>query len=382
MRIGIDARWIFREMSGIGVYTLELIRHLSRLDRQNQYILFFNDPAPMEKIRAEIEASGAGNFIPHLLNFGLFSIKNQLRMPAVIKAQKLDVFHSPNYMIPLYAFPRRRRGGPACVANLHDLIPLIYPKATPRALKTRFFPLYRWLMKEVTARSDLIITASKSSQNDIINLLRGRPERILVIPDGVAERFRPAGTDRGARFSRQKKIILWVGRQDPYKNLVGLVEAFAMLRRGYPGELELRLAGPQDERYPEAFQRIKDLDLADAVTRVGYVSDENLVREYQNADLFVLPSTYEGFGLTVLEACACGTPVVCSNRSSLPEICGTAALQVDPLDTLGLCEAMRKVLADPALAADLAERGLKQAAKFSWAETARLTIKAYEQTMR
>jgi len=273
MKIGIDTRWIFREMSGIGVYTTELIRHLAQIDRQNRYILFFNDQEPLKKIQAEIASAGADNFRTVLLNFGLFSIKNQFAMPGVIKALELDVFHSPNYMIPLYAFPRARRGKTACVINLHDLIPLIFPKATPRALKTRFFPLYCRLMKEVTARSDLIITASNSAQNDIINLLHGRPERIAVIPDGVSERFRPAETgslpDRDQRFARRKKIVLWVGRQDPYKNLVGLMEAFAMLRGRYRGELELRLAGPRDDRYPEAFRRISDLGINDAVTWSG-----------------------------------------------------------------------------------------------------------------
>jgi len=450
MRIGIDARWIFKETSGIGVYTRELLRHLAEIDRQNHYVLFFQDAELMETIKNEIasesadnftrlrqnalclgtrmngeptaatrlggalrrslesceagrsRASGsaavpfgfttdaprqtAGNFTFLLLNFGLFSIKNQLVMPAIIKELNLDVFHSTNYMIPLPAFPSNHSGRTACVINIHDLIPLIFPKATPRALKTRFSPLYRWLMKEVTARSGLIITGSKSSLNDIVNFLHCRPERIVTIPDGVSARFHPAKADilpsRDPRLLRRNKIILWVGRQDPYKNLPGLIEAFSMLRKNYRGSLELRLVGPADSRYPEASRRIIDLGLADAVSWVGHISESELVGEYQNANVFVMPSYYEGFGLPILEAFACGTPVICSNKSSLPEICGTAAVMVDPKDISGICGAMHRVLTDSRLAGDLAERGLKQAAMFNWQETAKKTISAYEKVSK
>jgi len=306
-------------------------------------------------------------------------------MPAIIKELNLDIFHSTNYMIPLRAFPRNHQGRTACVINIHDLIPLIFPKATPRALKTKFSPLYRWLMKEVTARSNLIITGSKSSLNDIINLLHCRPERIVTIPDGVSVRFHPAKADilpsQDPRHLRRKKIILWVGRQDPYKNLTGLIEAFSMLRKNYRGPLELRLVGPADSRYPEASRRVVVLGLADAVSWVGHISASELVGEYQNANVFVMPSYYEGFGLPVLEAFACGTPVICSNKSSLPEICGSAAVQVDPKDITGICDAMHRVLTDSRLAGDLAERGLQQAARFNWQETAKKTILAYEKAL-
>lgn len=386
MKIGIDARWIFRATSGIGVYTRELIRHLAEIDRQNQYVLFFSDEDLMKTIRGETESFKADNFSTFLLNFGLFSIKNQLAMPAIIQELDLDVFHSTNYMIPLPAFPRNQPGRTACVINIHDLIPLIFPKATPRALKTRFLPLYRRLMKEVTARSNLIITGSKSSLNDIINFLHCRPERIVTIPDGVSPRFHPAKADilpaQDPRLLRRNKIVLWVGRQDPYKNLTGLIEAFSMLRKNYRGPLELRLVGPADSRYPEASRRVVALGLADAVKWMGHVSESELVGEYQNANLFVLPSYYEGFGLPILEAFACGTPVVCSNKSSLPEICGPAALQVDPKDISGICDAMHRVLTDSQLAGDLAERGLQQAARFNWRETAKKTILAYEQVFK
>lgn len=383
MRIGIDARWIFREMSGIGVYTKELIRHLARIDRQNRYVLFFCDGERLKSAQKEL-AGLADNFTACLLNFGLFSISNQLAMPGVISRWKLDVFHSTNYMIPLLAFPRRR-GKTACVTTIHDLIPLVLPGAAPRSRKTRFFPVYRRLMKEVVARSNLILTISSHSRSDLISHLNCSPERVLAVALGVSEMFQPAAAAAGstvdARILRRNKIILWVGRQDPYKNLTGLIEAFAMLRGRYRGQLELRLVGAGDSRYPEPLKRIAGLNIADAVSWVGHVSDEQLVCEYQNANLLVMPSFYEGFGLPILEAMACGTPVVCGNSGALPETCGAAALQVDPKNTAGICEAMQRVLTDSRLAKDLTARGIKHAASYTWQATAQQTISAYEKAV-
>ena len=382
MKIGIDARWIFREMSGIGVYTRELIRNLARIDRQNDYVIFFCDRDLMATVADELCLPRAANFKTMLVNFGIFSLKNQLIMPRIIKEQDLDIFHSANYMIPLLAFPRDLSGKTACVTTIHDLIPLMFPEAAPRSRKKRLFPIYRRLMNETARRSRLIITVSNASRDDIIKHLPCPAERVLVVPEGVRPHFKPAGTDITAimktRTGKNTKKILCVGRQDPYKNLLILIEAFALLLKKYGGEVELRLAGPSDPRYPEPSLRARTLGVEDRVKWLGHLADGELVSEYQNASLFVMPSLYEGFGLPALEAFACGTPVICSNRASLPEICGDAAVQINPEDTLGLCDAMFRVLNDGRLAADLAGRGLKQAAKYTWTETARLTINAYE----
>jgi len=169
-----------------------------------------------------------------------------------------------------------------------------------------------------------------------------------------------------------------VGRADPYKNLVGLIEAFAALRKQYQLPVELRIVGPKDRRYPEASQRAASLGVADMVKWLGYLPDDSLVSEYQNADVFVQPSWYEGFGLPVLEAFACGTPVICSNKGSLPEVAGGAALIVQPQDMIGLTEALRRVLTNSRLAQDMSARGLRRAQKFTWEATAQMTLEAYQ----
>lgn len=379
MKIGIDARWIFPHISGIGTYTQELIRGLAQIDRENDYILFFDDKARMEKIVEYVQLDLAPNFKRHLLSFGVFSPMSQFRFPKIIRALDLDIFHSPNYMIPFLLFPRQRFGRTRCVVTIHDLIPLLFPQFTPKALKTRLYPIYKRLMVEVGARADAILTVSESSRRDVIDHLGIPAERrgnVIVVPNGVASEYTPAEKRHTA-----EKVILYVGRFDPYKNVPGLIEAFAKVRERIKTPVRLRIVGPADSRYPEAPARARALGLDPFIVWDGYVSDEGLVAAYQRADVFVLLSLYEGFGLTVLEAMACGTPVVCSICSSLPEVAGTAALLVDPGDSTQAADAIVRVLENPKLAVDLREKGVRQAARFTWTQTATLTLKAYEHTM-
>jgi alpha-1,3-rhamnosyl/mannosyltransferase len=231
-------------------------------------------------------------------------------------------------------------------------------------------------MFEVGRRADLIITVSESTRNDVLRELRIAPEwqgRVVSIPEAADAAFRPADTPR----KNGRLRILFVGRRDPYKNLTGLVEAFAQVRaRGI--DAVLRVIGPEDARYPEAPRRALELGVNDHIEWAGYVADRKLAEQYQQSDVFVLASKYEGFGLTVLEAMACGTPVVCSNISSLPEVAGDAALLVDPQNPGDIAGAIARMLTEPQLAASLREKGLARAAQFSWKRTAELTLKAYE----
>jgi glycosyltransferase involved in cell wall biosynthesis len=379
MKIGIDARWIFPQISGIGMYTQELIRGLIQIDRYNEYFLFFDDLVRKRKIAEHVRLDEAPNFKTYLLPFGVFSPFGQIRFPQIIRKLGLDIFHSPNYMMPLLAFPRHCPGPTRCVVTIHDLIPLLFPQFTPKAIKTRWYPLYKRLMVEVGARADVILTVSKSSRYDVINHLgipASRHDEVIVVPNGVASEYRPAERKRGA-----EKLMLYVGRFDPYKNVTGLIETFAKLRERYHGPIRLRIVGPPDPRYPEAPARARQLGLDPLITWEGYVSGEGLVKAYQDADVFVLLSFYEGFGLPVLEAMACGTLVVCSNRSSLPEVAGSAALLVDPDESVEAAEAIVRALEDVKLAAELRERGVRQAANFTWVRTADLTVKAYEHAM-
>lgn len=383
MKIGIDARWIFRELSGIGAYTRELLRHLIQLDRDNDYVIFFQDPVVEKRTTEEIGLAQAPNFTACRVPYGVFSIAGQWQFARVLKERKLDLYHSTNYMIPLPAFPRRRPGAIRCVTSIHDLIPLMHPEYAPRSKKSRLFFVYRLLMREIALRTDFIITGSRSARDDLVRCFKLTPDRakrIRIVYDGVSARFgaAPAPPPR----TEVERTVLYVGRRDPYKNLTGLIEAFARLREDCRFPVKLRVVGPLDPRYPEAPLRAAELGLRDAIVWDGYLTDEQLVEAYRQADLFVLPSRYEGFGLPAIEAMASGVPVICSNKGALPEVVGNAAIMVQPDDTVGLAECMRRVLTHPRLAKDMIAKGLQQAARFSWTETARLTLEVYRDAMK
>ena len=382
MKIAIDARWIFPEISGIGAYTRELIAQLALLDDKNEYVILFNDQAILGRTVAETRLAKAGNFSVFRLPYGVFSIRNQLSLPGFIAERGFDVFHSTNYMIPLFAFPRNQRGKTACVVTIHDVIPMIFPHHAPRSRKSRVYPLYRLIMRDVGARADAIIADSEVSRNDVITHLlipAENTDKVKAIHLGISDRFRqvkrtPAETRQTPDRPRK---ILYVGRADPYKNVSVLIQAFAAAKKRCVFPVTLTMAGQPDPRYPETAQLVRQLGLADAVTWAGYLSDAKLAAVYGSADLLVHPSRYEGFGLQVVEAMACGVPVVCSNAGSLPEVSGDAAILLKPDDVAGFGNEIVRVLSTPSLAADLSARGVTHAARFTWRRTAEETLAIY-----
>ncbi len=372
MRIAIDARWIFPEISGIGAYTRDLIRHLTSADTPNRYVLLFDNPEVRERTISETDTAQRPNVETVLLPYGVFSLRNQFYLRHELRRRKIDVYHSTNYMIPFAAFPANRAGAVRCVTTIHDVIPMIFPNHAPRSRKARVYPLYRRLMLEVGRRSDAIVTDSEASRKDIIEHLRipaERQDRVRVVYCGVNPRFRPPQQPLSANPNRTRNI-LYVGRCDPYKNIDTLLKAFAAACQRTELKLRLTLAGSPDPRYPEPQQLADRLGIRDAVTWTGYVSDEMLVRLYQESDLLVHPSRYEGFGLQVAEAMACGTPVICSNAGSIPEVAGDATVLLDPDDVAGFAAAIARVLSTPSETGELVDRGLSRVAQFTWERAA------------
>ena len=380
MRIAIDARWIFHEISGVGAYTRALIRHLAGIDDRNEYALLFADAALRDRTLRETGVNDAANVAPLDVPCGVFSPRGQWTLPRMLRRQGIDIYHSTNYMIPLLAFPKGRQGAIKGVVTIHDVIPLLFPEHAPKSKKSRVLPLYRRLMKEIGARADAIITDSKSSADDVARTL-DIPERnrakIRHVYCGVAGHFKP-NASRSAKTGDEQRQLLFVGRMDPYKNLEHLVEAFADLVPVLPFPVALTVAGSPDPRYPEARLAVERRGVGDRVRWTGYISDDALSELYREADVLVHPSRYEGFGLQVAEAMASGLPVICSNAGSLPEVAGDAALVVDPDDGEGLKRHIVDVLTRPDLAACLAKKGVEQARQFTWEQTARETLNIYE----
>ncbi len=381
MKIALDARWIFNEISGIGAHTRELIRHIAREDHTSSYLLIFSDRALAERTWIEAELADKPNFRPEVVPWSVFSPHSQLMLPSRLARHGINIYHSTNYMIPLSCFPRGRVGKIRCVVTIHDLIPMLFPSATPRALKSRLFPIYRRLMLEIGARADRIIAVSQASRSDIVqhlNIPEERHDCVRVIYNGVSSNFGPATSPRPDDPSRPR-TLLYVGRSDPYKNLPLLIESFAQAQRKAAFPLQLKILGPPDPRYPEAGQRVKELGLETSVNWAGYQTNAALVKAYQEADLVVLPSRYEGFGLPVVEAMACGTPILCSDIPVLKEIGGTAAFYA-PLDnSTELANGIVRVLSDLELRRGMIQRGFEQARQFTWAAAAKQTVALYKE---
>ena len=268
--------------------------------------------------------------------------------------------------------------GVPSVVTCYDLIPLIYPQyftATQRLI----FRTAHWLALR-TARVTLAI--SEATKNDLVRFFHIDPLRVVVTPLAADAHFQPpshADVDRvRQQHALPDRYVLYFGSNKPHKNLPRLVQAFAQAGiRDQGTGIGLVIAGHWDERYPEAKQSVEQLNLKDRVRFIGPVKDVDLPELYGGAELLVFPSEYEGFGLPVLEAMACGAPVVCSNRSSLPEVAGDAALMCDPHDVESLARTIEQAVIDRNLRSTLAQRSLARAAQFSWEQTAQHTLRVY-----
>jgi len=364
MLIGIDASRAARpDRTGTENYSLFLIRALLQLDRQNRYYLYFNrPPAPNLIAVAENVAMRIMPF-PRLWTHARLSLEMIMHPP--------DVLFVPAHVLPLL-HPRRS------VVTVHDLGYLYYPQA-----HTRWARMYLQWSTAYNARSAAhVIADSQATKRDLIQHCGASPEKVTVIYPGCDSVFAPVrDAARLAavrdRYGIATPYVLYVGTLQPRKNLTRLLDAFAALVQRGAGT-HLVIAGKKGWLYEPLFAQVRQLGLAERVHFTGYVPQEDLPTLISGARAFVLPSLYEGFGFPVLEAMACGTPVVCSDVASLPEVVGDAALLVDPQDSGQLVQALQRVLDDDVLHSSLAERGLLQAARFSWEECADQTLRVLE----
>jgi glycosyltransferase involved in cell wall biosynthesis len=284
--------------------------------------------------------------------------------------------HSPHHTAPLLVAGCRR------VVTFHDLTFFILPERYPRT-RLAYFRSVSW----ATAKAaDMLICPSQAVRDDIVRILRAPPEKVRAIAEAAAPAFRPIDDSAVVDRLRYKHVlpdrfVLSVGSLEPGKNRTTLLKAFAELRRRGV-EHKLVVAGQRAWKYGDDFRLAEELGLKGDVIFTGYVSPEEMPALYAAADLFVFPSLYEGFGLPVLEAMACGVPVVASNVSSIPEVAGDAALLVGPRDAAALCDAMERILKDSDLRATLRHRGLERAATFSWERAARETLAVYEEAVK
>ncbi len=373
MLIGIDAsRSVAQERTGTENYSLNLIRHLLALQSDHRYRLYFNR-SPSFPPNFGGEERRTATLRPCDLRIMPFPrLWTHLRLSWEMARCPPDLLFVPAHVLPI-VHPHRS------VVTVHDLGYLYYPQA--HRLLDR---LYLDLSTRYNARvSTHLIADSLATKRDLIERYGTEPDKITVVYPGYDETtFQPVRDEEAIRVVKAEygiagDYVLFVGTLQPRKNLTRLIEAFADLRFAIC-DLRLVIAGKKGWLYEQIFQQVEQLGLRGRVVFTGYVPEGDLPALLSGASLFVFPSLYEGFGLPVLEAMACGTPVVCSNVSSLPEVAGDAALLVDPLDVEGLAVAMGRVLGDEELRAELIERGFEQARKFSWERCARAILKVLE----
>ena len=378
MLIGIDAsRSAAPQRTGTENYSLNLIRHLLALQSDHCYRLYFNRP-PTRELRIT-------NYELRIMPFP--RLWTHLRLSWEMARRPPDLLFIPAHVLPII-HPRRS------VVTVHDLGYLFYPEAH------RFLDrLYLDFSTRYNARAAThLIADSSATKRDLIERYGSKPDKITVVYPGYDETiFQPVRNEKAieavkTRYGIVSDYILFVGTLQPRKNLVRLIEVFANMQVGKyasgqvdaglqtckPANLQLIISGKKGWLYDQIFRQVEELGLEGRVVFTDYVPEWDLPALLSGARLFVFPSLYEGFGLPVLETMACGTPVVCSNASSLPEVVGDAAVLVDPLDVERLAAAMERVLGDEELRAKLIERGFEQARKFSWERCARETLNVLE----
>ena len=363
MKIALDARLVYYQRGGIGQYILHLVQELARLDAADEYLLLHS-----RKDHASLVQSPRFQHAP--LWTPCHNRFEQITLPVELARLRFDLLHSPDFIPPWHGHFRR-------LITVHDLTFLYYPQFL--TAESRHY--YNDQIKRAVCVADHISADSTATKDDLVRLLGVPPEKVSVVLLAPDPLYRPLEAAACAPILARHKLdpgfLLFTGTLEPRKNVTGLLTAYRALCDRKPSTPPLVLVGRRGWLYDEIFACIAALKLGDRVCFLENLPNEELVTLYNAAALLVLPSFYEGFGLTVLEAMACGTPVVCSERGSLPEIAGGAALLVNPDDLDGLASAMERALDDKPLRSQLRSRGFANAAQFSWEKTARETLEIY-----
>ena len=364
MKIGIISAQLNQQLTGVGNYTYNLIKELNKLDTDEGFLFLIN-----YQNNTFFTNDGI------IVNNPFPALKTYAWHPYLIKKLrrcKLDIIHNPA-QIPTFFKSKKKY-----ILTIHDITPFIFSEEHRLGRPL----IYKLLLPRTLKTADKIITDSNSTKNDLINYFNIPEEKIRVILLAADEKFKPLN-NKEIREAKQKyslnfPFILYIGTLEPRKNIPSLIKAFYKLKKKTL-QYKLVITGKKGWKYKEIFETIDKLNLQNDVVFTGYVSDEDLPALYNAADLFVYPSIYEGFGLPPLEAMACGTPVITSNTSSLPEVVGDAGIMIDPCNVDGLADAMYEVLTKAGLRANMIKKGLERAEMFSWEKCARETLEVYEE---
>ncbi|MDD5071614.1 MAG: glycosyltransferase family 1 protein [Patescibacteria group bacterium] len=377
-RIGIDARFYGPIGKGLGRYTKEVVDRVVALDRENEYVVFlsrenFNDfvsdNPKVKKVLAEVH---------------WYTLAEQIIMPYLIWREHLDLLHFPHFNVPILTPVK-------FAVTIHDLILTKFPTIRATTLSPLFYKIknfvYRVVIWMAVKRSKIVIAVSQFTKDDIVRQFKIRTEKVAITYEGVSGSLNGKSGDSHDKeillgYNIRSPFLLYVGNAYPHKNLEGLIKVFSVIHGKRP-DLSLVLVGRQDYFY----KRVKEFskkywDKESPVIFPGFAPDEDLKIFYSQALAYIFPSFYEGFGLPPLEAMACGCPVISSDKSSLPEVLGQAAIYFNPEDEKEMVRKVEEVIEDKNLREDLVKRGYEQVKKYSWEKCARETLRVYKEVLK
>ena len=354
MKIAIDVQTTLGQKTGFGFYVKNLVENIQKIDKTNKYTL----------IKPEAE---------HDLSTPARWWWDQVGFPQKARKSKVDILHQPCFSAPLFY-----RG--KVVVTCHDLIAVFFPQNIPVASRLYFS---KW-MPFSYRRADEIIAISENTKKDIMSLLKIPTEKIRVIYEAAGPEFclvkdKKLLAETCRKYKIDSPFILHVGTIEPRKNLEFLVRAYSAVAQNSRIKEKLVITGKKGWYYEGLFKLVEKLGLQNKVIFTGYVEDEDMPALYNAASLFTFPSLYEGFALPPLEAMACGTPVISSNTSSLPEVVGSAGILLPPKDISSWSASITEVLRFGSLRQELKQKSLRQAKKFSWEKTAQQTVDVYRE---
>ena len=378
MKIGIEAQRIFRQKKhGMDMVALELIRNLQLIDTENEYVLFIKPDVDDSVIKE------TPNFKIVRLKGGFYPLWEQIALPKAARKHGCQILHCTSNTAPLFtSIP--------LVVTLHDIIYMesSYPKIMKGTgtLYQKFGNAYRKLfVPRIIKKSEKIITVSNFEKNRIGQFFKmANDNRLVAVYNGVSEHFKPVTQPDVLQRVKEKyhlpnHFFFFLGNTDPKKNTKGTLKAFSDFLKKTGSDIQLVMLDYDRQELEALLNDIDDKDLINRIILTGYVVNTDLPAIYSQCEIFLYPSLRESFGIPMLEAMACGVPVITSNTSSMPEVAGDAALLIDPFNPAEITDAMRQILDDKELKSDLIKKGLIRAAAFSWKAMAQNVLEIYRQ---
>ena len=378
MIIGIEAQRIFRKKKhGMDMVALELIRNLQSIDNKNQYVLFIK-PDEDDGVIKESD-----NFRVVRLNGGIYPLWEQFALPKAAKAAGCQILHCTSNTAPIFtSIP--------LVVTLHDIIYMesSYLKILrgTGSWYQKFGNLYRKLfIPRIVKMSAKIITVSNFEKDRIGNFFGiGQDSRLVAVYNGVSEHFKPVTDQAELKRVKEKyhlpdRYFFFLGNTDPKKNTKGTLQAFSDFLKQTGSDMKMVMLDYDRQELEKLLDDIGDKGLIDKIVLTGYVVNTDLPAIYCQCELFLYPSLRESFGIPMLEAMACGAPVITSNTSSMPEVAGEAAAIVDPFKPEEITAAMIRIITEKGMRESMIEKGFKQAAAFSWKAMAENVLSIYNQ---